>query len=113
MKIIYNKYIPFGNYKAINLFGLIFAKSKLDDESINHEKIHTAQMKEMLYIFFYLWYTIEYLIIFICRFKDSQHNKYRDISLEEEAHNNDKNLDYLNTRKHYTWWKYIKVRSNA
>lgn len=37
---------------------------------------------------------------------------YHDISLEEEAHNNDENPDYLKTRKHYAWWKYIRLRSN-
>ena len=41
MLIIKNKWFPFGGYKAINLFGIIFTKSDLDSETINHEKIHT------------------------------------------------------------------------
>lgn len=31
---------------------------------------------------------------------------------ERLAHNNDENPNYLKTRKHYAWWKYIRLRSN-
>ena len=63
MKIIRNNIIPFKGFKAINLFGILFVRgnAELSDEVINHESIHTAQMKEMLYIPFYIWYGIEYL----------------------------------------------------
>lgn len=107
MFIIKNKWFPFGSYKAINLFGIIFTKSDLDQESINHEKIHTEQMKEMLFIFFYLWYGLEYIIRQISNIKLSQHEIYRLISFEQEAYNNDKNLEYLKVRKRYVWFKYI------
>jgi len=42
--VIYNNIIPFKGYKAINLFGFIFARKgcNLTDVDINHEKIHTA-----------------------------------------------------------------------
>ena len=58
MKIIRNNIIPFKGFKAINLFGILFVRgnAELSDEVINHESIHTAQMKEMLYIPFYIWY---------------------------------------------------------
>ena len=69
-------------------------------------------MKEMLFLFFYLWYGIEYLIIRLCNIKDKQNNIYHEVSLEEEAYNNDNNLDYLSTRKHYSWIKYLNLRSN-
>lgn len=63
MSIIKNTIIPFGKFKAINLFGVIFYKGSYPTkDTINHEKIHTAQMKEMLYIFFYIWYGVEWLI---------------------------------------------------
>ena len=48
MKIIYNKIIPFKGFLAINLFGFLFARKKLTEVNINHEKIHTEQMKELL-----------------------------------------------------------------
>ena len=63
-------------------------------------------------IMFYLWYGIEYLIIKFFRLKDEQGEQYHDISFEEEAHNNDTNLNYCNERKHYAWFKYLKIKSN-
>lgn len=54
MKIIYNSIIPFKGFAAINLFGILFVRKgiKISEEMINHEAIHTSQMKEMLYVFF-------------------------------------------------------------
>lgn len=82
------------------------------DRSAEHKarRERLAQMKEMLWVFFYLWYGVEYLLIRL--FHKKQNCAYHDISLEEEAHNNDENPDYLKTRKHYAWWKYIRLRSN-
>lgn len=110
MKIIQNKFIPFDNYTAINLFGIVFAKKPLDEISINHEAIHTAQMKEMLYIFFYLWYAIEYLFIHFANLSKSQNKKYHQISFEQEAHYYDTNLAYLNWRKPYSWLEFFKIK---
>lgn len=112
MIIIKNKFIPFKGYKAINLFGVLFTKEELSDIDINHEKIHTKQMIETLFLGFYLWYGLEYLLIRLFRIKDKQKNCYHDVSFEEEAYNNQNNLDYLNTRKPFAWIKYIKINSN-
>ena len=105
MKIIENKIIPFPGYKAINLFGILFVRegAKISEQDLNHESIHTVQMKEMLYIFFYVWYIVEWVIRL---FKKG--NAYRNISFEQEAYNNEDNLEYLNNRKHYEWLKYVK-----
>lgn len=114
INIIVNKIIPFGKYTTINIFGLLFTKIPkgiLRTDSVNHELIHTAQMKEMGFIFFYLWYGIEYLIIRL--FHKKQGDAYKDVSFEEEAYANEKDFNYLNTRKHYSWFKYIKVKSNG
>lgn len=63
MKIIYNDIIPVKGFKAINLFGVLFVRNgfRMSDVDINHEEIHTAQMKELLYIGFYLLYVLEWL----------------------------------------------------
>lgn len=108
--IIKNNIIPFKGYKAINLFGIIFTRKDLNDIDLNHEKIHTAQMKEMLYIFFYIWYLIEYLVITLCNLSMSQNQRYHKIRFEKEAYDNQDNLDYLNTRKHYSWL--IEIRTS-
>lgn len=100
MKIIHIKKIPFDdNALAINVFGVIFAVQKLPPADINHEAIHTAQMKEMLYIFFYLWYGIEWFIHFL-RCRDSL-KAYFLTSFEEEAYAHEDDLSYLKHRKHF------------
>ena len=106
MKVILNNIIPFGRYAAINLFGVMFAKVKPNERTIRHESIHTKQMKELLYVPFYLWYVIEWFIkLFPNKF--NSHNAYRSISFEREAYENEGYLDYLNVRKKYSWLKYL------
>lgn len=107
MKIIRNKYIPFEGFKAINLFGILFVRgnARIDDQTLRHEEIHTYQMKEMCYIFFYLWYVIEWLTRLI-RLRDSK-KAYRNISFEKEAYGNQTDLNYEKNRKLFSWFKYI------
>lgn len=38
-----------GDFYAINLFGMIITYEKLSKEELNHERIHSAQQKELLY----------------------------------------------------------------
>ena len=112
MIVIKNKLIPFGGYKIINLCGVLFVKGNtISPKEYNHENIHTVQMLEMFVIGFYLWYVIEYLLIRL--FHNKQSEAYYDVSFEEEAHKNDKDLGYLKTRKvfQYRWFKYIRVNS--
>ena len=102
MKIIRQNILPPKGFLAINLFGLLFCKkdAKINDVIVNHESIHTSQMKEMLYIPFYLWYVTEWLVKLL--FKG---NAYKNISFEREAYDNQYNLNYLKERKHYSWIK--------
>jgi len=104
MKIIRNKYIPFKGFRAINLFGVLFVRgnARLSEKTLNHEKIHTSQIKEMLYVFFYVWYVIEWFI------RLPFGNAYRNISFEREAYANDDNSTYLETRKRFAFVKYLK-----
>ena len=102
MKLIYNNIIPFKGFKAINLFGLCFVRNgmKMSDKDINHEKIHTSQMKELLYLPFYLLYFGEWVVRLFMK-----GNAYRNISFEKEAYANENDLTYLTRRKHYGMWK--------
>ena len=103
MKIIYNNIIPFPGFKAINLFGVLFVRKgcTMSESDINHEMIHTAQMKEMGHVMFYLWYLVEWLVK-LAKLRDSN-KAYRAISFEREAYGNEKNLTYTITRAKYAW----------
>lgn len=105
MLIVRNNIIPFKGFSTINLFGILFVRKDavISGETINHEKIHTAQMKEMLYVFFYLWYVIEWVVRLF-----GKGNAYRNISLEQEAYNHDDDMKYLETRKHFAWIDFLK-----
>ncbi len=105
MKIIYNKYFPFGSFYATNIFGVIFARSdkgQMSEVQKNHEYIHTLQQREMLYIGFTLWYCIEWLWRYVkCR---NWMKAYYDTYFEREAYKMESDLGYRNRRKHFAWW---------
>lgn len=104
MNVIYNSLIPFKGFSAINLFGVVFARKEykeLSQRVLNHEAIHTAQMREMLYIGFYLWYLVEW-IIKLCRYG---RKAYENISFEREAYTYQYDYTYLHRRKHFAWWR--------
>lgn len=108
MKIIKNKILPFGKFTAINLFGIIFTKNKrLSAQTIRHETIHSYQMREFLFLFFYLWYIVEYIIRLI-QYRDFM-KAYYNISFEREAYRNDEKPEYLKTRKLFSSLYYLKL----
>lgn len=106
MKIVKNSLIPFKGFKAINLFGIIFVRREfsLTEVNINHEMIHTAQMKELLYVPFYVIYVLEWIVrLFMTG------NAYRNISFEKEARVSEGNLSYLDVRRHFAQWR-VRVK---
>ena len=73
MKIIHNRYIPFKGFDAVNLLGILFVRKGLsvDEIILNHEKIHSAQMKELLLVGFYMAYVFEFFFRLLqCLFQD-------------------------------------------
>ena len=109
MKIVYNKIIPFKGFSAVNIFGILFARegANISERTIRHEKIHTYQQKEMLYLGFYLWYVLEWLIRVLFTKYAFSHSAYRSISFEQEAYSNQEDVDYVSKRKRYCWFNYI------
>ncbi|WP_447951377.1 hypothetical protein [Chryseobacterium koreense] len=93
---------------GITLFPFILLK-KIEDRQnpilINHEKIHLRQQLELLVIFFYIWYVVEYYYWMI-KLKN-QYLAYRYISFEREAYAKEGDLQYLKTRKLWSFWKYL------
>lgn len=112
MKTIRNNIIPPRGFSAINLFGILFVRktASISDRTLRHEYIHTMQMKEMLYVFFYLWYAIEWLIRLMV-IHDS-HKAYRAVSFEQEAYTFQNLGTYKHTRKHFSWFKYVTRQWN-
>ena len=104
--IIYNRIIPFGKqYFAINLCGIVFAKSRMSATSLRHERIHTQQQREMFFVGFFLWYVAEWLVRLIMY--RNQYKAYRNISFEREAYNNQHIKGYSRTRRHYAWMRLL------
>ena len=104
MKIVYNNILPVKGFAAMNLFGIIFARNEynpLARRIQNHEAIHTVQMKEMLYIFFYFWYLVEWLV----KLFRYGRNAYENISFEREAYTYQYDYSHLEKRKKYHWIK--------
>ncbi len=109
MKIIYSKIFSIKGY-AINLFGVVVIRTGefLSPARLRHEQIHTLQMRELLYVFFYILYLFEWL------FKLLPHGRksYYNISFEREAYANEQDCEYLNKRTKYSWVKYIKTKES-
>lgn len=109
MKTIFNTIIPVKGFSAINLFGVLFVrkeyKDKLKDYVYNHEAIHTAQMKELGYVLFYIIYVLEWVVRLFMK-----GDAYRNISFEKEAYINQHDLNYLGTRKHYAQWRVKNIK---
>lgn len=105
MKIIYNNVIPFKGFSAINLFGVLFVHKgvSVTDRLIRHESIHTAQMREMLYLPFYVWYVLEWIFQLF-----AVGNAYRNISFEREAYMHETEAEYLEKRKKFAWVEYLR-----
>ena len=100
MKVhLISKYLLGKNFLAICLFGFIFAKRALNPIEYNHERIHAAQQRELLYLPFFIWYGIEWLILFV-KYRDWM-KAYYNVRFEKEAYNHQKDLQYLKNRKHY------------
>ncbi|MBS1549908.1 MAG: hypothetical protein JSS94_08610 [Bacteroidetes bacterium] len=107
MIIVCQRLLKNTKINGITLFPFIFLKKKdflKDEVLIHHEKIHLRQQIELLIIFFYLWYLAEYLYWYL-RLNDS-FLAYKHISFEREAFAKEQDLDYLQHRKLFEFWKY-------
>lgn len=116
-KIRYSKILPFKSFVALTLFGYIWIREEYKEEFeealsnnefwalklLNHEAIHLAQEKELHYTF-WLLYFIEWIFRLIMPPYDSA---YQDISFEIEASKHEADLDYIETRKKFSWLKYL------
>lgn len=100
--------LPFLAYSAMAVFPFIFVKRsdyRHDQTLMNHEKIHLCQQLEMLLLPFYVLYVGHYLFNLL---KYRNHDEaYRNICFEREAYDNDWDLNYLQTRRFWSFWRYF------
>lgn len=55
MILVKNKWFPFGNYKAINICGIVFYKGNdLSNKTINHEKFILNNDRIIIYILLFM-----------------------------------------------------------
>lgn len=119
--VVFNKILPFKGFVAMNFFGIILFRIEYEiyatehpkwfNKVKNHENIHTAQMKELLYVGFYLIYGIEYLVNLI-KYRNAD-KAYRNIRFEIEAYRNEDNLNYLSERPKFAWRRYGKENDST
>lgn len=106
-RIVKCRWMPKGI--CLNLFGTFWARdtSWIDRYVINHERIHTAQQRELLFIPFYIVYLLEWLVR-IAQYRNF-YQAYRNISFEREAYTHGNDLTYLPRRSRYAWMRYLKA----
>ncbi len=121
-KFIVSKYLPLRPFIAINILGLIVVRKEnlhlYRNELKRHEKIHTIQMVETLFIGFYIWYFSEWIVRLICSafkhgfsvFKQGT-KAYSSILFEREAYSHQNDPNYLSSRKpfEYRWLRNTKL----
>lgn len=104
--IVTTRWVPEG-FSAIALypFILLHPENATSEQLLNHEKIHLKQQLELLVLFFYFWYILEYLCRSI-RYKSGR-KAYRNLSFEREAYANEGEPSYLSRRKAYAFLKFM------
>ena len=108
MILIVNKRLLSGNFKGITLYPFVILKNaslKKDKVFVNHERIHLRQQLELLIIFFYIWYFLEFMFRYM---KNGNALKaYKNISFEREAYRREGSLDYLRKRPFWAFLKFM------
>lgn len=105
MKVVYSGLIPFRGFVAVNLFGVVFVRRGhvASARLLRHEGVHSVQMRELLWVGFYLWYVMEWLVrLVVCR-----RRAYMGIGFEVEARLGADDEGYLHKRRPYAWARYM------
>jgi hypothetical protein len=96
-QVILLKNIKLPKINGIALWPFVIVRSKSPGKVIlNHECIHLRQQIEMLIVFFYVWYVIEWAVHYLRL--GNWWAAYYAISFEKEAYTNEKDFNYLKQR---------------
>jgi hypothetical protein len=91
---------------AIALWPFIFVRVHRENDAIlvNHELIHIAQYRELLFFLGVALYVLDFIVGLI-KYRDV-YLAYRMIRFEQEAYNNQHDLEYWRKRDRFAWRKY-------
>jgi len=96
------------NFNGLTLWPFVvlrYQELKKDAVFLNHERIHLRQQAELLVVFFYLWYSFEFLLRWIKY--GNRFEAYKNISFEREAYHYENDFNYLKYRKAYGFFKFL------
>ncbi len=99
----------FPGITGLTLFPFIILRKEIRGTTeavitINHEKIHIRQQAELLLVVFALWYAASFVA---GRLRGlSWQEAYRNIIFEREAFDRMYDMDYLKSRKMFSFLKY-------
>ncbi|RAK20116.1 hypothetical protein B0I03_1085 [Flavobacterium aquaticum] len=108
MIVLVFKYLIPKGFRGFTFFPFVFLSDKKDKSNsvlLNHERIHIRQQLELLIVFFFIWYGIEFLVRLV-QYKDRR-AAYYNISFEREAYSKEKDLYYLKQRSFWSFLKYL------
>ena len=111
MFLIVSKYLLPRGFSGLTVFPFVILREKKhaqDAVTVNHERIHIRQQVELLVVFFFVWYLVEFGFRMI-RFRNKD-KAYRNISFEREAFENEHDLTYWKTRK---WYGFLNYRTHG
>jgi hypothetical protein len=120
MKQILNRRFPFGTFKAMAVWPLMFVRRdrRFTEEDITHEEIHGAQQKELALVGFYVLYALCWLKELVHCALDKErgqiidphfkkrnlmHRVAHSIIFEREAYAMQGDALYLGRRR-FWWW---------
>lgn len=87
---------------AITLYPFIVVPKDFSNViTLNHERIHLEQQKELLIVFFYILYILYWLKNRVQGMNNLE--AYMNIPFEQEAYEHQNNFNYLKERKKYAW----------
>lgn len=99
--------VPKG-FRGITLYPFIFLRDANDKSNavlVHHERIHLRQQLELLIVFFYILYVLEWFIRW-CKYRNRQ-KAYRNLSFEREAYQNEHDFTYLKKRNWFQFLRYM------
>ncbi|NQY28428.1 MAG: hypothetical protein HRT69_03045 [Flavobacteriaceae bacterium] len=103
--ILLCKYIIPKGYRDITLYPFVFLKDIIQKENVvllNDERIHITPQKELLVLFFYVWYIVEFLIRLLS--SKNWNTAHRNISFEREAYTHESNFECIKKRPSWAFF---------